>query len=75
MEQLIKMVTEKAGISEAQAKTAVESVISFLKDKMPAGVGSQVESFVKGTGTTGSSGALGNTASGIPGKLGGVSGL
>lgn len=75
MQELIKMVTEKAGISEAQAKTAVESVISFLKDKMPSGVGSQVESFVKGTGTTGGSGSLGNTASGITGKLGGTSGI
>jgi hypothetical protein len=75
MEQLIKVVSEKSGISEAQAKTAVDAVVTFLKDKMPAGIGSQVESFVKGTGTTGGSGSLGNTASGIAGKLGGAAGL
>ncbi|MDF2438091.1 MAG: hypothetical protein K0Q95_2467 [Bacteroidota bacterium] len=75
MEQLIKMVTEKAGISEAQAKKAVDAVVNFLKDKMPAGVGSQVESFVKGSGTTGASGTLDSIKNGISGKLGGVAGL
>jgi hypothetical protein len=44
MEELIKMVTSKAGISESQAKSAIETVVSFLKNKLPAGLGSQVES-------------------------------
>ncbi len=48
MEELIKMVTQKVGISETQAKSAIETVVSFLKDKMPGGIGNQVESFVKG---------------------------
>lgn len=48
MEILIKMITEKTGISQAQATTAVQTVVSFLKEKMPAGMGSQVESFLKG---------------------------
>jgi hypothetical protein len=52
MEQLIKMVSEKTGISEAQATTAVNTVISFLKDKMPAEMGAQVESFISGGGTS-----------------------
>ncbi len=39
MEELIKMVTAKTGISEAQAKSAVDTVVSFLKDKMPGGLG------------------------------------
>ena len=53
MEELIKMVTSKVGISEAQAKSAVETVMSFLKDKMPGGIGGQVESFIKGGGSSG----------------------
>lgn len=69
MEQLIKMVTEKTGISEAQATTAVQTVISFLKNKMPAGIGSQVESFIKG-GT----GSIGDLAGGIKGKMGDILG-
>lgn len=48
MEQLIKMVADKTGISEAQATTAVNTVVGFLKDKMPAGLGSQLDSLMKG---------------------------
>lgn len=47
MENLIKQVSEKAGISEAQAKTAVDTVVLFLKDKIPAGVRPMVDSFIK----------------------------
>lgn len=50
MEELIKLVTSKVGISEVQAKSAVETIVSFLKDKMPAGLGGQVESFIKSSG-------------------------
>jgi hypothetical protein len=69
MENIIKMVSEKAGISEAQAKTAVDTVVNFLKDKMPAGIGSQVESFVKG-GT----GSASDMVGGMKDKLGGMFG-
>jgi hypothetical protein len=66
MEQLIKMVTEKTGISESQAKGAVETIVTFLKDKMPGGLGAQVESFIKG-----GSGATGDLTD-IKDKIGGV---
>lgn len=69
MDNIVKMVTEKAGISESQAKLAVDTVVSFLKDKMPAGVGSQVESFMKG-----GSGSLGDLAGGLKDKVGGMFG-
>jgi len=50
MKDLIKMITEKAGIPEEKANIALKTVVGFLKDKMPAGIGSQVESFInKGT--------------------------
>ena len=48
MEELIKTVTAKAGISESQARTAVDTIVSFLKDKLPGGIGGQVESFLAG---------------------------
>lgn len=65
MEELIKMVTQKVGISESQAKSAVETVVSFLKDKMPGGIGNQVESFVKGN-----TGSIGNVVDGLKDKIG-----
>jgi uncharacterized protein (DUF2267 family) len=52
MDELIKTVTAKAGISESQAKSAVETVVSFIKDKMPGGIGGQVESFLTGNAST-----------------------
>ena len=64
MEQLIKMVSEKTGISEAQATTAVNTVVSFLKDKMPAGIGAQVESFISGGGAS-----TGNIVEGLKDKV------
>lgn len=69
MQDLIKMVTEKTGISESQAKSAVETVVSFLKDKMPGGLGSQVESFI-----TGNAGSIGNITDSIKDKVGGLLG-
>ena len=65
MEELIKMVTQKVGISESQAKSAVETVVSFLKDKMP-GIGNQVESFIKGN-----AGSAGNMVDDLKEKAGG----
>ncbi|MDO9188104.1 MAG: hypothetical protein Q7W13_19010 [Bacteroidia bacterium] len=47
MENIIKTIAEKAGISESQAKLATETLISYLKNKMPGGIGGQVETFLK----------------------------
>ena len=35
MDELVKLVSQKTGLSEQMAKTAVETVIGFLKDKLP----------------------------------------
>jgi hypothetical protein len=48
MEQLIKLVSDKTGISADQAKQAILVVTNFLKDKLPAGFGSQLDSLVSG---------------------------
>ena len=54
MENIIKTIAEKSGISESQAKLATETLISYLKNKMPGGIGGQVETFIKlGAGSTG----------------------
>jgi hypothetical protein len=43
MDELIKLVVKKTGISEQQAKTAVETVINFIKQKLPAPLASQID--------------------------------
>ena len=50
MEELVKLVSKKTGISEAQAKTAVNTVIGFLKKKLPAPVAGQLDAVLGGKG-------------------------
>jgi hypothetical protein len=49
MEQLIQLVSQKAGIQEAQAKAAVDTVIGFLKEKLPAPIASQLDAVLGGS--------------------------
>ncbi|MBC7485771.1 MAG: DUF2267 domain-containing protein [Cytophagaceae bacterium] len=66
MDSIVKLVAEKTGISESQAKVAVDTVAGYLKTKLPAGVGSQVDSFLGGSGSTG------GLADGLKDGLGGL---
>ena len=43
MEQLVKMIVTKTGISEKQATMAVEMVLGFLKEKLPPQIASQID--------------------------------
>ena len=67
MDELIKQVTQKVGISEEQATQAVETVMGFLKDKLPAPIASQVEA-VLGGGETPDLGDIGKSLGGLLGK-------
>lgn len=66
MQELIKMVSDKAGISEDQARKATETVMGYLKGKLPPAVASQLDGVASG----GSTGNLGDIASGLGGKFG-----
>ncbi|MBL8057834.1 MAG: hypothetical protein JNK29_14115 [Anaerolineales bacterium] len=48
MDELVKLVAAKAGLPEAQARTAVTTVLDFLKQKLPAPLAGQVEAAVSG---------------------------
>ncbi len=50
MDQLISLVTEKTGISDENARAAVDTVVEFLKDKLPAPIASQVTAALEGEG-------------------------
>lgn len=69
MEEIIQQITQRAGIDESQARTAVETVVSFLKDKLPAPIGGQIENVLGGVGTA--SGGLADSAGDM---LGGIFG-
>ena len=48
MDELVKQITERTGISEAQARTAVDTVIGFLKQRLPEPLGGQLDSLLAG---------------------------
>ncbi len=68
MDELIKLVTEKANISEDQARQAVTTVLDFLKTKLPAPVASQIDGLLSGGGNI--AGSLGDAAKGLGGLFG-----
>jgi hypothetical protein len=65
MDELVKLVSKKTGLSESQSKQAVETVIGYLKGKLPAPVASQIDGILGG-GTS----QVSNVAKGLGGLLG-----
>lgn len=70
MEQIVKLVVEKTGISEEQAKIAVETVIAQLKQRLP-------EPYAKNLDTLLASDLCGavDKLDDVAGMLGGLGGL
>ncbi len=66
MNELVKRVADRVGIGEDQAQKAVETVVGFIKEKMPA-VSGQLDSFL---GQGGSGGSMADQAKGVGSKLG-----
>lgn len=70
MEELIRKVSDKVGITAEQAKEAVETVMDFVKEKFPD-VGEKVKGFVSGLDKDGDGldmGDMKNAVSGLFGK-------
>ena len=67
MEKLVQLVAERTGIGEAAARTAVETVIGYLKERLPAPIAGHLDSVLGG-------GAAGGGAGDIMGQIGGMFG-
>lgn len=50
MDELINLVVQKTGLPREQAKAAVETVIGFLKQKLPGPVAAQIDGLLGGAG-------------------------
>lgn len=72
MEELIKQVTERTGITEAQARTAIETVMNHLRDKLPASVSGTIDGALGGGANV--AGDLSDTAQNMLGGIGGIFG-
>jgi hypothetical protein len=63
--QILDLIQEKAGISEQQAKIALDTVVGFLKEKLPEPVAGQIDVVL-----TGDLSNLGGIMQGLGGLLG-----
>lgn len=50
MDELTKLIAEKTGLSESQARQAAEVAVKFIKDKLPGPLSAQVDSVLTGGG-------------------------
>ena len=69
MEELVKRVSERTGLSEDKAKTAIDTVVGFLKERLPAPIASHVDSALERAG-----GTIADKAGDLMGNLGGMLG-
>jgi hypothetical protein len=76
MEELLNTVAEKTGLPLDKAQGAIDAVMDFIKDKLPAPIASQVEKLVSGGGDAagGVTDKLGDVTGGLTDKLGGMFG-
>ncbi len=48
MDELVKTVSQKTGLSEDQSRAAAQAVIDFLKAKLPPPIAGQIDAVLKG---------------------------
>jgi hypothetical protein len=72
MDELIRQVVERTGISEQQARGAVDTVLGFIKGRLPEPLAGQLDGLVGGA--SGAAGGLADTAGDVLGGLGGMFG-
>ena len=69
MDELVKLVASKAGIQEAQAEKAIDAVMGFLKEKLPAPIAGQIEGVLSNDATIAQAGNLLDQGMGALGGL------
>lgn len=69
MDELVNQVCQKTGISQDQARQAVQTVIGFLKDKLPGPIAAQLDGVLGGQGSAG--GIAGQAGQALGGMFGG----
>ncbi len=58
MDELVKLVVQKTGISDEQARHAVTVILDFLKQRLPGPIASQVDGVLNNPGIAGALGGL-----------------
>jgi hypothetical protein len=68
VDELVKLVAEKTGVSEDIARIAVQTVVGYLKDRLPAPIAGQIDSIVQGGGSAGGAADIAKDLGGLFGK-------
>lgn len=64
MNELVNLIVKKTGIPQATAQTIVNIVVDYLKKKLPAPVGAQIDGFLSSDANVQQAeGVIGNIAS------------
>jgi len=72
MEELIRQVSQRSGISEDQARKAVDTVLNYMRDKLPASVSGTIDGALGGGANV--AGDVADTAQNVLGNIGGMFG-
>ncbi|MBL9106095.1 MAG: hypothetical protein JNL82_34555 [Myxococcales bacterium] len=70
MDELIKQVVAKTGIGEDKARSAIETVVNFLKGKLPESIGGHLDSALGSAGSALGGLDVSNVASSLGGLFG-----
>ena len=65
MDELVKLVSQKTGLSEEMAKIAAETVVGYLKGKLPAPIAGQIDGLLGGGGVPEDLGGLAEGLGGL----------
>ena len=68
MDEIIQRLIDKPGLPEDKARAAIDTVLGFLKEKLPAPVASQIDNLLAGGS------GLGDRLGGAAKSLGGMFG-
>jgi hypothetical protein len=74
MDELINLVVQKTGISQDNARKAVEVIINELKSRLPGPIASHLDSFISGGMSGGMSTLAGEAGEMLKGKIGNLFG-
>ncbi len=74
LDELVKRISEKTGLSEEQARSAAETAVGFIKEKLPAPLAGQFDNYLGGSGEGGESGG-GDLLGQAQNALGGLGGI
>ncbi|HST29916.1 MAG TPA: hypothetical protein VLK27_03655 [Chthoniobacterales bacterium] len=74
MDELVNLVVQKTGISQDDARKAVEVIVGELKSRLPAPIASHVDAFLAGGMGGGMNTLAAEAGEMLKGKLGGLFG-